>query len=75
MNLLEGKSYDCEKDDWVETPNSLLCFYKALKEICKEHNYSITHEDKLGSFEIVEYDEEYVNWIEQANINPCNESD
>lgn len=41
-------------------------FLKEIIQVCKKYNFSISHEDKQGAFEIKDYDDFYSNWLLNA---------
>lgn len=42
---------------------SIIAFLEEIKDVCKKHGYSISHEDHHGSFVILKYSEEDANWL------------
>lgn len=44
-------------------------FLKEIIEICKKYNFSISHEDRHGGFEIELYDEKNIDWLLEASVN------
>jgi hypothetical protein len=42
-------------------------FLADVIEVCKKHGLSISHEDGHGSFNIVKYDENTVDWLMDAS--------
>lgn len=44
-------------------------FLEDIEKVCKEHGFSISHEDSQGSFEIVYFNKEDMNWLRAAEIN------
>ena len=63
------KSWDNKKGDYIEAPDKLVEFFNEVDKICKKYNYSISHEDGHGAFEIEEYDKNNIDWLKSANIN------
>jgi hypothetical protein len=44
-------------------------FIRDIVEVCKKHGLAISHEDNQGSFEIIDFDESYINWLMDASIS------
>ena len=42
-------------------------FLKEIIQVCKKYNFSISHEDGQGAFEIKDYDDFYSEWLLAAN--------
>jgi hypothetical protein len=42
-------------------------FLADVLEVCKKHGLSISHEDGHGAFEIVAYNDYYVEWLSNAH--------
>jgi hypothetical protein len=55
MKRWDGKDY---------SENSKIdAFLAEIRGVCEKHGFSISHEDRHGSFEIEEYDEEDMQWL------------
>jgi len=42
-------------------------FLLDIKDVCKKHNLSISHEDGQGAFEIKTYNESLMDWLMAAH--------
>ncbi len=42
-------------------------FLEDVKEVCKKHGLSISHEDWHGCFEIEEYSDKNIKWLFNAS--------
>lgn len=62
------KNWDNNKKNFIETPKKLIDFFNEIDNICKKYNYSISHEDEHGAFEIEKYNDININWLKNANI-------
>jgi len=49
----------------AENP-AIDAFLAEIQDVCKKHGFSLTHEDTQGAFVIVPYDEEMVQWLNDA---------
>lgn len=61
------KVWDVQKAKAIDRPEELDAFLKAIEEVCKKHNFSISHEDPHGSFVIHRYNEQDMQWLLNAN--------
>jgi hypothetical protein len=43
-------------------------FLKEIVEVCKEHGFSLSHEDAHGAFIVEKYHEDNIQWLMQAMI-------
>lgn len=66
---MENKVWDLTKNEFIEMPKNINEFLIELKKLCKKYNLSISHEDYMGAFIIEKYDEDNINWINDAMIN------
>lgn len=41
-------------------------FLADIKDVCKKHKLSISHEDGHGAFIITKYDDELMKWLNEA---------
>jgi ubiquinone/menaquinone biosynthesis C-methylase UbiE len=55
----ESKSVENEEID---------AFLQEIARICKEHGFSLSHEDTHGSFIVEKYDKDNIQWLMQAMI-------
>lgn len=62
-------NWDCNKNEFVETPSNILLFLNEINKVCKKYNLSISHEDGHGAFEIEKYSEDNWHWLGNANLN------
>jgi hypothetical protein len=51
-----------------EDNKEIELFINEILEIYKKYNFSISHEDKFGSFIIEKFDVDNCKWLEQAYI-------
>jgi len=43
-------------------------FLREIVEVCKEHGFSLSHEDTHGAFVVEKYEEENIQWLMDAMI-------
>lgn len=43
-----------------------MAFLRDVAAVCRKHKLSLSHEDPGGAFEVVPFDEEYVDWLMDA---------
>lgn len=60
-------TWDCFKNKRIETPNDMKKFIEEIEVLCKKYNFSISHEDCHGAFEIERYDEGLMEWFKHAH--------
>lgn len=48
------------------TSKQIQNFLNDIEEVCKKHGLSISHEDGHGGFMIEEFDEELMDWLNEA---------
>ena len=65
----EWEIWDCKKNKRIKIPNDMKNFIEEIEVLCKKYNFSISHEDHHGAFEIEEYDESFMEWFKQADKN------
>jgi len=63
------KNWDRKTGKNVTPPKRVTTFLEDLEKLCRIHNVSISHEDTHGSFELEEFDEHNIQWINRANLN------
>ena len=56
------------KGDAIAPHKDVKGFLREYKELCKRYHLSIAHEDTEGAFEIQDYWEENIEWMEDAAI-------
>lgn len=61
------KTWDNLKGELIETPEKLKLFFNEIEEVCIKYNFSISHEDGHGAFEIEEYDKNNIEWLNNAH--------
>ena len=44
-------------------------FMADIRAVCEKHGMVIAHEDVHGAYSVVEYDEELMEWIEDAAVD------
>lgn len=59
--------WDMSKKDFVEN-KEIDDFLRAIAEVCKEHGFSLSHEDIHGAFIVEEYDENNIQYLMEAMI-------
>jgi hypothetical protein len=63
------ETWDKSRSEYIDTPIDLQNFYNEIDEICKKYNFSISHEDCHGGFEIERYDQFNIRWLMNASKN------
>lgn len=63
------KIYDLKTGEHIEAPKNVEVFIISFINLCKTHNLSIAHEDLGGRFEIKNYNEKYIDWIKESNLD------
>ena len=61
------RRYDLFDGREVERPD-IDSFLEEVVDVCKKHGFSISHEDREGSFEIVDYDDCEAEWLMGASV-------
>jgi len=51
----------------VERPD-IDAFIEDLLAVCRQHGFSVSHEDQHGAFIVESFDEELARWVQQAHI-------
>ena len=59
--------WDCNTNQTVIDKN-IDCFLRDIISVCKQHGYSIGHEDRHGGFAISRYNDAYSRWLQNAQI-------
>ncbi len=62
-------TYDNKKQLRIKTPKKLELFFNEIEQVCKRYNFSISHEDHHGGFEIEKYIQENMDWFKAASKN------
>lgn len=60
------KRWNTKSKEEIEN-KSIDNFLNEIMEICKKYNFSISHEDSNGAFQIIKWDEEYGEWLSGAH--------
>lgn len=60
------------KSDYL-TNEKIDLFLKEVIDVCKKHNFSISHEDGHGAFVIEIYEDDYAEWLNAASIGMITE--
>ena len=63
------ESWNINQSEFVEMPKKVKQFLEDIKQVCKNHNLSISHEDGHGGFIIEQYDEDNIDWLSNASLN------
>jgi hypothetical protein len=63
------KRWNKNKKQMVYTGEEFEEFINELKLLCEKYDYSISHEDKNGSFIFEKYRPENIEWLEEAMIS------
>ena len=61
------KRRDINKKEYLENKRADK-FLNDIKEVCKKHNMSISHEDFQGGFIITSYNDSNIKWLFDARI-------
>jgi len=70
-----GKSYipdtmwNNNTNQFESMPLEVKAFLADIVCVCKKHGYSLSHEDKHGSFIIDEYKDDNMQWLCSASNN------
>ena len=62
------ETWDANKNKKVQTPKDVISFLKEIECVCKNHGYSIAHEDGHGAFEIENYSDGTNEWLQSAHL-------
>ncbi len=52
---------------WVDRPD-IDAFVADIESVCQQHQMSISHEDTQGDFVIHAFDQEYSDWLRDADV-------
>lgn len=58
--------WDHATNQRIEIPEKFIRFYEEIDKICKEYDYSISHEDQHGGFIIEKYNTSNLLWLKEA---------
>lgn len=61
-----------DKGDEMITKEEAEKFYNEIEEVCRKHNISISHEDGHGGFLLETYDDFYMRWLRDTNLEDEN---
>lgn len=62
------KSWNYKTSELIETPEKQIKFLEEIEAICKKYDFSISHEDWQGGFEIEKYSQSNIDWLKEATI-------
>lgn len=68
MGDAAGNIITINKGDAIVLPKDVKGFLGDYKELCKRYQLSIAHQDTEGAFEIQDYWQENIEWMEEATI-------
>jgi hypothetical protein len=63
------ETWDVQKSQIIKTPEKQINFLNEIRQVCKKHGLSISHEDKEGAFEIENFSQDNIDWLMNANMN------
>lgn len=66
---MENKTWSPQLGNYVKTPVGLEDFFNEIEEVCKKHNFSISHEDVHGAFLINKFTPENIEWLKDAHLD------
>ena len=52
----------------IELPEKVKSFYSEIEQVCMKYNFSISHEDGHGAFELEEFSHSNMEWLRNAHI-------
>ncbi|MBM4466274.1 MAG: hypothetical protein FJ014_12090 [Chloroflexi bacterium] len=61
------KRYRRGKSGSIEN-KEIDAFLREIVKVCKDHGFSLSHEDTHGAFVVERYDEDNVQWLMDAMI-------
>ena len=61
------KRYRSGKSGSIEN-KEVDAFLREIVEVCKEHGFSLSHEDTHGAFVVEKYEEGNIQWLMDAMI-------
>ena len=61
------KRYHRGKSGSIEN-KQVDAFLREIVKVCKEHGFSLSHEDTHGAFVVEKYEEENIQWLMDAMI-------
>ena len=67
MNSVHAKRHHVGKSEPVEN-KEVDAFLKEIVEVCKEHGFSLSHEDTHGAFIVERYDKDNIQWLMEAMV-------
>ena len=59
------KRWDVKAKQHRDVP-AIDAFLGDIEAVCQGHNLSISHQDGHGSFKVVMYDDDIMNWLKNA---------
>lgn len=67
MSDVRKKRHHVGKSEPVEN-KEVDAFLKEIVKVCKEHGFSLSHEDTHGAFIVEKYDKDNIQWLMEAMI-------
>ena len=61
--------WNLQNEDYEMMPDSIQKFLADIISVCREHGFSISHEDVHGSFVIEDYSDDNMQWLCSAVSN------
>jgi hypothetical protein len=65
-------TWSTSKQEFIETPDDMIGFFKEFEALCRKHKVTLSHEDGQGGFEIEHFDEDTLKWIYKASDTRAN---
>ena len=63
---MDGTVWNYRKNRLAPRDPEAAAFLEALEALCKEHNFSISHQDGGGAFILTPYDQHTMDWLKRA---------
>ncbi len=60
--------YDHHADALIPMPDHVAAFLREIEAVQRKYKMSIYHEDEHGSFEILSFNELYLEWLFNATL-------
>jgi hypothetical protein len=74
MSDVQKKRHHVGKFEPVEN-KEVDAFLKEIVEVCKEHGFSLSHEDTHGAFIVEKYDKDNIQWLMEAMMGESIDAD
>lgn len=65
--MANRKRYDTKAKEYSDNAK-IDAFIDEITAVCKKHGLSISHEDHHGSFVIESYDDDNIQWLDNASV-------